>query len=921
MEPSDDRAAGLTESLRGMVDVLGRLLGDNIARHRGEQLYETVEALRTVAIEGRELEALRRRVADLSIAQLEGVLRSYTAYFHLANIAEQVEIARINRERERRATPREPRAESVAAAVERLVDAGWDAGRFESLLGELLIEPTLTAHPTEARRRTLLDIQQRIARGLMHSQRGDPTDLEIDRLREDLGREVELMLTSDEIRPERRRVADEVDFGLYFLQTSIWEVVPRIDDDLERALEARLDDPPDVPATVRYVSWIGGDRDGNPNVTPEVTRRTFEKHRRITLGKYIDELEALRAELSVSDRQVDLPDRLYRSIDEDRETVELEAAERERLEEDFVHEPYRRKLTLVVAKLRRAVDRGALADRAAGTVGRYRSDDLHADLEIVRTTLQEAGFGDLTTGRLADLLARLEAFGFHLASLDIRQHSEVHETAVAELLRVAGVEQAYEELDEPDRRDLLARELQTPRSLRPNREIDWSDRTRDLLEVFGIARDAWRANPDAVRAWIVSMTHEVSDLLEVMLMAKEVGLWVEEGDDPGHVPIDLVPLLETIEDLEGAADFLETLFGQPIYADQLVGRDRHQEVMIGYSDSSKDGGVWMSNWSLHEAQRALGRVGRDYDVTVTLFHGRGGTVGRGGGHTKKAILGLPPESYTGRIRLTEQGEVISFRYGLEPIAHRHLEQLVHSTMVAAEKTSPADVRSRADMMEAIGRRAMRTYRDLIDAPGFWEWFQSVTPIEHIGRLPIASRPVSRADGEDLTFDDLRAIPWNFAWIQTRYLLPGWYGIGTGVTEALDDGECTRDQLRAWYEDWTFFRDLVDSAQLELARTRLAVAERYAEFGGSSAFHDRIAEEYERTREIVLAIAKADELLEHNPTIKRLIDVRNPYTDVLNAVQIELMRRWHDADVTDRDRLGDALLLSLNGIAAAMQNTG
>ncbi|MFB6352307.1 MAG: phosphoenolpyruvate carboxylase, partial [Bradymonadaceae bacterium] len=715
---------------------------------------------------------------------------------------------------------------------------------------------------------------------------------------------------------------DEVDFGLYFLQSSIWEVVPRIEDDLERALVDRLDDPPEVPETVRYVSWIGGDRDGNPNVTPDVTRRTFEKHRRVTLQKYIGELEALREELSVSDRQVDLPERLYRSVREDADVIDLEEKERERLGIEYEHEPFRRKSTYVLAKLRRALGRGALADVHGREPERYRSANLRSDLEVIRTSLQEAGFANLAGGRLADLQARVEAFGFHLASLDFRQHSAVHETVVAELFRVADIEEAYEELDESARRELLTRELHAPRSLRPDREVDWSDRTRQMLEVFGIARDAWRTNPESIRAWIVSMTHEISDLLEVMLMAKEVGLWVDEGEDPGHAPIDIVPLLETIEDLEGAGEFLETLLDQPVYDAQLAGRDRRQEVMLGYSDSSKDGGFWMSNWSLHEAQRALGRVGREHDVTVTLFHGRGGTVGRGGGHTKKAIVGMPDESYTGRIRFTEQGEVISFRYGLEPIAHRHLEQLVHATMMAASEHTPGGSPTRRDVMETVGRRAMRTYRDLIDTPGFWEWFQTVTPIEHIGRLPIASRPISRAGSGESSFEDLRAIPWNFGWIQTRYLLPGWYGVGTGLTEAIEAGECRREQLREWYEDWTFFGGLIDSAQLELARSRLDISARYADLGDTREFHDRITEEFDRTRDILVDIADADALLDHNPTIRRLIAVRNPYTDVLNAAQIELMQRWRNTeDAAECERIGHALLLSLNGIAAAMQNTG
>ena len=921
MEPSEDPARGLTRSLRGMVDTLGRLLGESIVRHRGEAVYEIVESLREEAIASADLEGLRRHIADLSLDQLTGVLRSYASYFHLANIAEQVEIARINRERERRANLETPRPESVDQAVEHLVDAGWESEDFAGLLDELTIEPTFTAHPTEARRQTLLDIQHRIARAFFAVHREDLTDRERGQLREQLRGEVELMLTSDEIRPKRRRVDDEVDFGLYFLQTSVWDVVPRIREDLERALETRLENPPEAPGPIRYVSWIGGDRDGNPNVTPDVTRRTFEKHRRVALDKYIDAVDELRAELSISEQQVDLPERLEASIRADAERVELSADERDLLEHEYDYEPIRRKLTYVRAKLHRARDRGALHrpdDEAEAP--RYRSEDFHADLELVRDVLREAGFADAVAERMTDLLTRNDAFGFHLASLDFRQHSAVHEAAVADLFRAAGVEPDYASLDEDARRELLTRELETPRPLRPHRPVELDEATRELLEVFEIARDAWRANPESVRAWIVSMTHEVSDLLEVMLLAKEAGLWVEADETPGHVPLAVVPLLETIDDLSGAADFLEALFDSPPYAAQLDGLGRRQEIMIGYSDSSKDGGVWMSNWSLHEAQRALGQLGRERDVTVTLFHGRGGTVGRGGGYTNKAIAGMPDVSYSGRIRFTEQGEVISFRYGLESIAHRHLEQLVHAMMMAATEHSPAEHR-RNETMEAIGGYAMQTYRDLIDAPGFWDWFQTVTPIAHLGRLPIASRPISRSDESGLEFESLRAIPWNFAWIQTRYLVPGWYGIGTGVRRAIEEGTCPMSKLQRWYDEWTFFQGLVDSARLEIARARLDVSRHYADLADTDGFHDRIAEEYARTREVLTTIARADDILDHNPTIRRLIEVRNPYTDVLNLTQVELMRRWREAGEAERERLGDALLLSLNGIAAAMQNTG
>ncbi len=924
----DDRLQGLTEPLGEHVDLLGAMLGETVENERGARIFDAVEALHGCARADAERHQLLEAVADLPLEVIEGVLRSFASYFHLVNIAEQVEITRINRAREREASERQPRAESVAQGVELLRRQGWNAQRVQELLDHLLIEPTLTAHPTEARRETLLDIQGRIADRLFELRGGDVTPTERDELLGGIRREIQLMLLSDEIRAERRTVADEVDFGLYFLSTSVWDTIPRIHRDITRALAERYEEPPEVPAVLRYVSWIGGDRDGNPNVTPEVTRSTFEKQRRVALSRHIDAVERLRDELSVSDQQVDLPTALYRSIDADADAVELDANEARDLDREYRHEPIRRKLTYVLAKLRAALDVGALAatdERPSG----YAAGDFRADLEVARDALEQADLHHLVDGRFSDLLVQADAFGFHLASLDFRQHSAKHEQAVAELFRAAGVEDNYADLGEDARLDLLARELRNPRPLQPRVGTQVGEETHDLLEVFDIARHAWLEDPHAVHSWVISMTHEISDVLEVLLLAKEAGLWQFHADGTGHAPIEVVPLLETIDDLAHADDFLQRLFNNDAYAAQLDGRGRFQEVMLGYSDSSKDGGFWMANWSLHKAQRALGRVCREHGVDLSIFHGRGGTVGRGGGHTTKAILGLPPESFTGRIRFTEQGEVISFRYALEPIAHRHLEQVFDAMVEAAVRADRAPTSAGADasaaardeVMETIARRSMQAYRQLIDDPDFWPWYQQITPIEHISRLPIASRPVSRASNSEATFDDLRAIPWNFAWTQTRYNAPGWYGLGTGISQAIDAGECSVDDLHRWYEEWTFFRGVIDNAQLEMARARLPISKLYATELAEDGFHSQLAEEFERTRTMLLRITGADELLAHNPTIRRLIAVRNPYTDVLNAVQIELMRRWRGAADEECPRLSHALLLSLSGLAAAMQNTG
>lgn len=933
----------LTQELRTQVDLLGRILGEAIKAFYGEQTFELVESLRSWAQRTDAGQELFRQVARLSLAEIEKIIRSYTSYFHLANKAEQLEIARINRAREFEATLENPRAESIAQGIEAMRQAGWTNAQLEEFLQKLRIEPTLTAHPTEARRETLLNIQQRIARQLKQLSASPRTPAEAARLQEALRGEVALMLLSDQIRTERKTVDDEVDFGLYFLGTTIWEAVPEIQRDLRRALKARrgeqekeddeFDAGDDLPALFRYSSWIGGDRDGNPNVTVETTRKTFEKQRRVALTEYIESLKLLRKELSVSQVHSPISDALIASLKEDAARVALSAEDARELERDFVHEPFRRKITYLLEKLRRAMEQGAApthhargAASAAAREERYRAEDFLAELRLLRDALEQAGLRDLANGRLTDILAQVSTFGFRLASLDFRQHSRVHEAVVSELLAVAGVAKDYASMGEQARVELLDKELQNPRPLRPRAEVELSEQTRDLLEVFEVARQALSEDPGAVRAWVISMTHELSDMLEVLLLAKEAGLWVQAPGERGHAPIEVVPLLETIEDLAQVEDFMVRLFENPAYAAQLTGRGRFQEVMVGYSDSSKDGGYWMANWSQHKAQRALGEVCARYDVQLCMFHGRGGTVGRGGGHSTRAIIGIPSQSYSGRIRFTEQGEVISFRYSLKPIAHRHLEQLVHAMSQAAQRAraprpDDAENAARDQAMEHVATRSMRVYRELIDDPQFWPWYQRITPIEHISRLPIASRPSSRTPAGP-SFDSLRAIPWNFAWTQTRYNTPGWYGMGTGLAEAVAAQEVALEDLRTWYKNWTYFQGVIDNAQLEMARARLTISRHYcANLADDMRFHERLEAEFELTQKWLLKITQTDVLLAKNNTIRQLIAVRNPYTDVLNALQIELLTRWKKADEAERPALGHALLLSLNGVAAAMQNTG
>jgi len=969
---------GISEPLSEQINLLGALLGQAIQDRAGEETLARVEELRGLAKRAiREDDpSLRRRLGEhisvLDRGQIVWLLRAFTTFFHLVNQAEKQEILRINRERACSAgSGGAPRAESIDAALASLRDAGWDLDRVQALIERLDIQPTLTAHPTEARRRTVLFKQQRIGELLDALQRARTTPDEHDRLFEQLYVEIAVLLATDEIPAERPSVQDEVEQGLYFLRHMIWEAVPRIREDVGRALERRFPQssgqaPGENPIDrtpprlgLRYRSWIGSDRDGNPNVTPEVTRWTVRVQRRAALARLEEELRALRGELSLSDRQVPIPAELLESLDHDAERLGRSPEKASARNGKVRHEPFRRKLDFMIERLRRL--RASLDDPQGGPPATeparpaetppYRLDTLRADLDLLARCLEASGLGQVARyGRLPRVQALVESFGFALAGLDIRQHSGIHEAAVTEILRLARVSDDYSALTEDERLELLAAELDNPRPLlAPGAEL--SPRTAGVMDTLAVAREAIALDPRAIQAYVVSMTHTVSDLLEVLLLAKEAGLVATappvEGDDTAPTfPFDLVPLFETVEDLEAADERMAALFRHPVYRRYLAGRGDLQEIMLGYSDSNKDGGYWMANWALHQAQDRLGRVCREHGVDFRLFHGRGGTVGRGGGRANQAIFAMPEPVHNGRIRFTEQGEVISFRYGRAGIARRHLEQIVHAMVLSTAEHAdqagdgvgpdggPAPDDEAARLMETIARHSHTAYRELIDDDTLWPFYTAATPIEHISRLPIASRPVSRS-GSKVAFDDLRAIPWGFSWIQTRYLVPGWYGVGRALDAVLsDDGAADGEvlpKLQELYRQWPFFTAVVNNAQREMARARLDIAGLYAELAEeagearadkASSIHQRIADDFAEARRAILAITGQDELLDNSPVIQKSIRLRNPYTDVLNLLQIELLRRFRGSDDEDeRSALREAIFLSINGIAAAMQSTG
>lgn len=907
------------------------------------------------------------------------VLRAFTIFFQLINIAEQKEIVHANRRRQMAKLAHSPRGqawrpESIGSAVSRLADAGVTAEEMQGILDRMEIVPTITAHPTEARRRVVMDKLLAFADWLSQrelppdaSRLDRPLDLPAPIAEEELYRQLTALWNTDEIRSDRISVMDEVNNSVYFFQRTIIDVVAWLHHDLRGALRAAYPGHEfRVGQFLRYHSWVGGDRDGNPNVTPEVTWATVLHHHQVILSYYITTIDALKRELSLSSRILPIPDELTNSLTSDAVRVALSSEEQER----YRVQPFALKLAYMQKRLEATQARaehlkaiepcGALEVTEEIRAAYANAGEFVEDLEIIERALQQPQTRPLVEGGLLErLLIQARTFGFHMASLDVRQHSNDHSAVLGEILTAAGVlspGEVYEDLPEARKLEILDGEL---RSSRPLLHRGWKGSAQALktLQVFDVIRHAREVlGNDSITAYIISMTHEVSDMLEVLVLAKEAGLarWVMPAagsDEPMRLEsdLDIVPLFETIEDLQNCDKLLGDMFSNATFRLHLEARNNFQELMLGYSDSSKDGGYLAANWNLQDTQDRLARACEKAGVDFRFFHGRGGTVGRGGGRASRAILSQPKGSFTGRIRFTEQGEVVSFRYALRPMAHRHLEQIVNSVLLAlygkpgkifgsqveADKATPspqANERSHdrfGPAMVEMAAHSRQVYRAMVhEDPEFWEFYTQATPIAHISQLPITSRPAARGGGPLNGMDELRAIPWVFAWVQSRYVVPGWYGLGSGLESYASGGPEQVEELRRMYREWPFFRTVVDNAQLELVRTHLPTAANYAgrvkpESLGKR-FHETIVQEYERSARWVLEITGQEKLLDKAPVVQSTVMMRNPAVFPINRLQVMLMEMWNNLPPEEQNResaWNAPLLLSITSIAAGMQSTG
>ncbi|WP_124726446.1 phosphoenolpyruvate carboxylase [Staphylospora marina] len=914
--------------LRRDVRMLGEILGEVLVMHGGRELLGCVERIREKTKQLRAgfsrelLEEIKREISGFTPERRRDVIRAFAVYFHLVNIAEQHHRVRRNRYY-RRSASGVVQPHSVEAAVRQLKDRGLGPNDVEAMLPRLSLELVITAHPTEAMRRTTLDLHHRIAALVDEFDRSDLTEAEREEIREQLLAEVSTLWQSDEIRLRKPTVMDEVRNGLWYVDETLFDVLPLVHEELKRCLtEVWPEHEWNVPTFLRFGSWIGGDRDGNPAVTSEVTWRTLVMQRELAIRKYEAAIGQLLKKLSHSTRKIRITDELAASILRDeREVKTVDVGQGEWRNE---HEPYRRKCMFMLARLRHTLtgekDKGAY----------QRPEELLEDLRLIRDSLRNHSTVGLVRRDLDRLIRQVDLFGFHLLTLDIRQHSREHEKALTEILASLGIEPQYDRLSEEDKMTLLTRLLADPRPL-TSPFSRYSPETEECLRLF---RTIYRAKEefgeDAVRNYLISMTQGTSDLLEVVLLAREAGLCRTGKETESRLHV--VPLLETIDDLHRAGEIMEAWFRHPAFAPVRKGDQRVQEIMLGYSDSNKDGGVISANWELYRAQLALSELGGRFGVTVKFFHGRGGALGRGGGPLHQSIMAAPALAVLGGVKITEQGEVLSSRYSLKPIALRSLEQGVSALLtqsakaVSGQGSSPDERWVRA--MQEISDASLKAYQDLVFRDkDFVPFFQEATPLPEIGEMKIGSRPARRKSGGG--FEDLRAIPWVFAWTQTRFLFPAWYGAGTGLSSWMSSHPEGLSLLREMYADWPFFRVLTDTLQMALAKADMRLAEEYttlvSDKEAAGRIFGRIRDEFEETRGCVLQITGQDELLAHVPVIGESIRLRNPYVDPLSLIQVDLLRVRRRSNVTenegDSQSLLEDVLLTINGIAAGLRNTG
>ena len=911
MDPHDRDAA-----LRADIRRLGSQLGDSLVRQEGQEILDLVELVRSAGRVNTPREetgsdgALDQLLRGLDLETLSTLGRAFTAYFYLANVTEQT-----HRLDEFAARTRGERG-WMERTVDKIVAAELDVAEVEDLLGRLELRPVFTAHPTEASRRSILAKLNDVADLLERRLDVRSTDADKRRIDRRLAEIIDLMWQTDELRRDRPDPRDEATSVIYYFDELFHGPVPEVLDDYSAQME-RLGVQVAVDTSpIHFGTWVGGDRDGNPYVTAEVTIDALAAQHEHALRNLIGSIESLSFDLSTSSRIRDISPQLLSSIEADRQMLPEVFA---KFGELNAEEPYRLKMAYIHQRLVNTAERMASHAPFDPDTSYQSITDVLDDLSVIHLSLMDNRGGLVATGLVARVMRTFATFGFHLATMDVRQIATKHHAALDEMY--SRLDMRYGDLTSSERAAQLERELEGRRPLTTPTAVLGGE-TAETFNVFRTIGEAKkRYGQDVVESYIISMTKDVDDVLAAAVLARDAGLI----DIPGGVAdIGFVPLLETIDELRIAGELVDRLLSAEPYRKIVAMRGDVQEVMLGYSDSNKHGGITTSQWEIYKAQQALRDVAHEHGISLRLFHGRGGTIGRGGGPTHEAILAQPYGTVDGPIKVTEQGEVIADKYGLRELSARNLELALSAVIEASllhttPRQPPEQLREWHEIMDLMSEAAFGAYRGFIDDPGLVEYFRTATPVETLGAMNIGSRP-SRRRGGTGSLDELRAIPWVFGWTQSRQIIPGWFGVGSGLQAVRDAGQF--DRLAHMYKHWSFFRTFISNVEMTLAKTDLGIAQRYVSALVPEAHHhilETIRNEYDRSVEQVLAIAGERALLEANPILQRTLSVRDTYLEPLHHIQIHLLERseaGHDDDVLRRP-----LLLTVNGIAAGLRNTG
>ncbi len=913
-----NKALDQLNTLRAEVRSLGNTLGRTIAALEGKETLETVETLRTLAKSSRNGEAaaarsLAQAVSRLTPAEAFNQAMAFTLYFELVNLAEEnfrIQLLRVRNRRHRAAlgagTSSEPMRESIEAAIMELKAAGVPKARIAKLVRQLDIELVFTAHPTESKRRTMLEKLATLA-GILRRH----TLEEIQHAPDDIKREIVSLWLTDRSRTERPEVTDEARTGLWYFDRTLFNLLPRLHEDLQGALDRHYSGVQAPRRWLSFGSWIGGDRDGNPGVTAAVTAQVLRMNRRMAIKKLAESLYNLAGSITVSDRRAKFSPTIHRMAEECRASSDLMAKVGAR----YPREPYRIILSSLRERLMEQAD-ASLTEPVDPRLVPVTADEVRTTLAAIEADLRRGRAGLLADGELKDALAAVDVFGLAMARLDLRQHSAWHAKAVAAVLSRPD----YEQLSEVEKQATLRAAIAEAKPLDAGQLAGLPSDARIVLDPLCLAL---RAQADygtgSLGIYIISMTNEVSDVLEVQLLQQLAG-----------VCLPIAPLFETLDDLQRAPAVLSALFESPAYAPWLGQHGRHQHVMLGYSDSNKDCGYLTANWALYQAQDDIMAVCKRHEVKISLFHGRGGSIARGGGPAAKAILAQPVGLKDGGIRVTEQGEVLSTRYHDEDLAHRVLEQMAYGVLLGAneaQKGARKLPKRWVQAMEQMSDASLATYRACVhDDPEFLTFWRQATPIDEIGELNFGSRPTYRRKGS-VSVADLRAIPWVFSWMQSRFNFPGWYGLGAGLGAILQRGPAGLKLLREMYQRWPFFQTAIANAQLTMCKADMSIAKVYASLVEDEAIRERvlgrILDEFRLAEKAVLAITGQGVLLENEPVLAQSIKLRNPYVDPLNYLQVEMIKRRRGSRLrkADREDIHAVLELTVNGIASGLKNTG